>query len=98
VPLPCAKVCRLDILPIGHRTENTRSHVIRWAGVLPLKLPTLLIKLEKSLENDKLIDSVLKVHFSTLQEEWAKYVQYFVILFIFYIFKTITLMIYELFF
>lgn len=72
MPLPCAEICRLDILPEEHRTENTRSHVVRWTGVLPQKLPTLLVKLEKSLDNKKLVDSVLKVHFSTLQEEWAK--------------------------
>ena len=77
VPLPCAEVCRLDILPVEHRTENARSHVVRWTGILPSKLPTLLIKLEKSLDNEKLVDSVLKVHFSTLQEEWAKYVDEF---------------------
>lgn len=72
MPLPCADVCRLDILPVEHRTEDARSHMIKWTGVLPSKLPTLLIKLEKSLENEKIIDSVLEVHFSTLQEEWAK--------------------------
>lgn len=72
VPLPCSEVCRLDILPVEHVGDDTRTHVVRWTGMLPSKLPTLLIKLEKSLDNEKLVDSVLKVHFSTLQEEWAK--------------------------
>ncbi|OXU20346.1 hypothetical protein TSAR_000051 [Trichomalopsis sarcophagae] len=71
VPLPCSEVCRLDILPVEHVGDDTRTHVVRWTGVLPSKLPTLLIKLEKSLDNEKLVDSVLKVHFSTLQEEWT---------------------------
>lgn len=73
VPLPSSNVCRLDIIPNEHRMENINSHVVRWTGVLPQKLPTLLLKLEKSLENKKLGESVLKAHFTSLQEEWAKY-------------------------
>ncbi|CAB0028932.1 unnamed protein product, partial [Trichogramma brassicae] len=71
VPFPCAAVCRLDILPEEHLTEGNKSHVVRWTGQLPAKLPTLQIKLEKALGNDKLTDTVLHVHFSTLQEEWS---------------------------
>ncbi|KAJ8678934.1 hypothetical protein QAD02_014721 [Eretmocerus hayati] len=71
VPMPCAEVCRLDIVPVQHRTEDTRSHILRWTGDLPAKLPTLLVKLEKAFDNQKLADSVLRVHFSTLKEEWA---------------------------
>lgn len=72
VPLPCPHVCRLDIIPPEHRSENSQSHVIRWTGVLPPKLPTLLMKMEKSIENENLTDSVLRSHFAALQEEWAK--------------------------
>lgn len=72
VPLPCASVCRLDIIFNEHKIENTKSHVVKWTGTLPAKLPTLLTKLEKSLDNEKLGNSVLKAHFATLQEEWAK--------------------------
>ncbi|EZA59627.1 hypothetical protein DMN91_004990 [Ooceraea biroi] len=71
VPLPCASVCRLDIILDEHQIENTKSHIVKWAGVLPAKLPTLLTKIEKSLDNEKLGNSVLKAHLATLQEEWA---------------------------
>lgn len=73
VPLPCANVCRLDIILNEHKIENTKSHIIKWTGALPAKLPTLLIKIEKSLGNEKLGNSALKAYFATLQEEWAKY-------------------------
>ncbi|XP_053995100.1 uncharacterized protein LOC128885211 [Hylaeus volcanicus] len=71
VPLPCASVCRLDIMSDEHKVENSQSHVVRWTGSLPLKLPTLLTKIEKSLDNEKLGNSTLKAHFAALQEEWA---------------------------
>ncbi|XP_071878548.1 folliculin [Bombus fervidus] len=71
VPLPCANVCRLDIVTDEHKVENSSSHIVRWTGTLPLKLPTLLTKIEKSLENEKLGNSTLKAHFAALQEEWA---------------------------
>lgn len=47
--------------------------MVKWTGALPPKLPTLLTKIEKSLDNEKLGNSVLKAHFATLLEEWAKY-------------------------
>lgn len=72
VPLPSANVCRLDIIADEHKVENTPSHIVKWTGLLPLKLPTLLVKLEKSLEDEKLGNSVLKAHFVALQKEWAK--------------------------
>lgn len=71
VPVPCASVCRLDIISEQHQIENASSHVVRWTGTLPLKLPTLLTKIEKSLDNEKLGNSTLKAHFAALQEEWA---------------------------
>lgn len=71
IPIPCANVCRLDIISDEHKLENTNSHVVRWTGTLPMKLPTLLTKIEKSLDNDKLGNSALKAHFAVLQEEWA---------------------------
>lgn len=71
VPLPSANVCRLDIIADEHKAGNTTSHIVKWAGSLPMKLPTLLIKLEKSLEDEKLGNSVLKAHFIALQKEWA---------------------------
>lgn len=70
VPLPSANVCRLDIIADEHKLGNT-SHIVKWTGSLPVKLPTLLIKLEKSLEDEKLGNSVLKAHFIALQKEWA---------------------------
>ncbi|XP_014602087.1 PREDICTED: folliculin isoform X3 [Polistes canadensis] len=73
VPLPSANVCRLDIISDEHKAENTPSHIVKWTGLLPLKLPTLLLKLEKSLEDKKLGNSVLKAHFIALQKEWAKF-------------------------
>ncbi|XP_076635484.1 folliculin [Colletes latitarsis] len=71
VPLPCASVCRLDIISDEHKVENSQSHIVRWTGSLPLKLPTLLTKIERSLDNEKLGNSTLKAHFAALQEEWA---------------------------
>lgn len=71
VPLPCATVCRLDIILNEHKVGNAKSHIVKWTGTLPIKLPTLLTKIEKSLNNEKLGNSVLKAHFATLQEEWA---------------------------
>ncbi|CAL1686205.1 unnamed protein product [Lasius platythorax] len=71
VPLPCANVCRLDIILNEHQIEDTKSHIVKWTGALPPKLPTLLTKIEKSLDNEKLGNSVLKAHFATLLEEWA---------------------------
>ncbi|KYQ59824.1 Folliculin [Trachymyrmex zeteki] len=71
VPLPCATVCRLDIILNEHKVENVKSYIVKWIGSLPTKLPTLLTKIEKSLDNEKLGNSVLKAHFATLQEEWA---------------------------
>ncbi|XP_020290798.1 folliculin [Pseudomyrmex gracilis] len=71
VPMPCASVCRLDIILNEHKIENAKSHIVKWTGALPAKLPTLLTKIEKSLDNDKIGNSVLKAHFATLQEEWA---------------------------
>ncbi|KAL6430538.1 hypothetical protein ACFW04_007850 [Cataglyphis niger] len=71
IPLPCASVCRLDIILNEHTLENAKSHIVKWTGTLPPKLPTLLTKIEKSLDNEKLENSVLKAHFATLLEEWA---------------------------
>ncbi|KAM0736787.1 Folliculin [Formica fusca] len=71
IPLPCASVCRLDIILNEHTLENAKSHIVKWTGALPQKLPTLLTKIEKSLDNEKLGNSVLKAHFATLLEEWA---------------------------
>ncbi|KAK0168066.1 hypothetical protein PV327_001904 [Microctonus hyperodae] len=72
VPVSCSNVCRLDIISEEHRqTSEARSHVVKWTGSLPIKLPTILIKLEKYINNDKLEDSVLKAQFIALQEEWA---------------------------
>lgn len=74
VPLPSSSICRLDIIPKEPRMESTKSHVVKWEGTLPAKLPTLLVKIEKSLDNEKLGEPVLRSHFRALQEEWAKYV------------------------
>ncbi|XP_014209477.1 folliculin [Copidosoma floridanum] len=71
VPLPCSQICRLDIVPADHRIQSTRSHVVKWTGVLPVKLPNLLIKLEKAFDNKKLNDSLLESYFYNLQEEWT---------------------------
>lgn len=73
VPLPCPSVCRLEIIAEEHRSKSdSRSHLVKWTGTLPAKLPTLLVKIEKSLSNEQMTDSVLRAHFAALQEEWAK--------------------------
>ncbi|XP_008559071.1 folliculin isoform X1 [Microplitis demolitor] len=71
VPVCCSNVCRLDIVSNDRLTSDTKSYVVKWSGVLPNKLPTLVLKLEKYLDNDKLDDVVLKAQFMALQEEWA---------------------------
>ncbi|XP_046432380.1 uncharacterized protein LOC124185547 [Neodiprion fabricii] len=71
VPLLSSEICRLDIIPKEHKMANENSYLIRWAGTLPAKLPTLLVKIEKAFDNEKLGEPVLKAHFVALQEEWA---------------------------
>lgn len=71
VPLPSSNICRVDIIPKEHKVENKTSHIVRWTGTLPVKLPTLLVKIEKSFDNEKLGEPVLRAHLVALQEEWA---------------------------
>lgn len=71
VPLLCEDVCRLDIVSTNE-SQTLVDYFLRWLGILPKKLPTLLIKIEKSLDNEFLVDSVLKMHLKVLQEEWTK--------------------------
>ncbi|XP_066592727.1 folliculin isoform X2 [Prorops nasuta] len=71
VPLSCTNVCRLDIIPNDQKINKSEAHMVKWAGTLPAKVPTLMTKLEKSLDNEKLENSVLKAQFAALHEEWA---------------------------
>lgn len=73
MPLPCANVCRLDITTDEHRMATKNSCIVKCTNTLPSKLPTLLTKVEKSLDNEALGNNVLQAHFAALQEEWAKY-------------------------
>ncbi|CAG5087001.1 Similar to flcn: Folliculin (Xenopus tropicalis) [Cotesia congregata] len=74
VPVCCSNICRLDIVSDKQRHElssDTKPYVVKWSGVLPNKLPTLVNKLEKYLDNDKLDEVVLNKQLLVLQQEWA---------------------------
>lgn len=76
VPVSCSNICRLDIVSDKQRDQLSSDttnpwYMVKWSGVLPNKLPTLLNKLEKYLDNDKLDEVVLNKQLLILQQEWA---------------------------
>ncbi|XP_063979848.1 folliculin [Diachasmimorpha longicaudata] len=71
VPVPSPHICRLDIIPEELKNSHQQSLILRWAGKLPQKLPTLVSKLEKYIHNEKLEHNVLRAQFIAIQEEWA---------------------------
>ncbi|XP_026733902.1 folliculin [Trichoplusia ni] len=59
-------------------TENS-NFSIKWVGTIPVKCPTLMNRIESSMNNDKFSDGVLHQHIKSLQLEWlgiAKAVKY----------------------
>ncbi|XP_049778379.1 folliculin [Schistocerca cancellata] len=64
-PQPSYTVLRVDILP-----TNPPQYKLTWGGTLPMKCPTVLIKIEKALENTKLSDTVVQYQLTALKEEW----------------------------
>ncbi|XP_066990996.2 triokinase/FMN cyclase, partial [Anabrus simplex] len=67
-------VVRLDILPPDDKTRlqdlHSYSYKLTWGGKLPLKCPTVLLKMERALDNLRLSDTVIHYHFVALKEEW----------------------------
>ncbi|CAH1638549.1 unnamed protein product [Spodoptera littoralis] len=61
-PLP-PTVCLLE------ETENN-NFSYKWSGALPAKCPTLMTRIENSMNNDKFNDDVLHQHLKSLQLEW----------------------------
>nr|CAD7439675.1 unnamed protein product [Timema bartmani] len=76
VPQPSATVLRLDILQPQNEDhqQNIKMYTfkIKWGGSMPTKCPTILLKMEKAIENSKLCENVLRRHFISLKEEWLK--------------------------
>nr|CAD7262379.1 unnamed protein product [Timema shepardi] len=74
VPQPSATVLRLDILRPQNEDHQQNlemySFKIKWGGSMPTKCPTILLKMEKAIENSKLCENVLRRHFISLKEEW----------------------------
>ncbi|CAH0584481.1 unnamed protein product [Chrysodeixis includens] len=50
-------------------TENS-NFSIKWVGSLPAKCPTLMNRIETSMNNEKFSDDVLHQHIKSLQLEW----------------------------
>lgn len=73
IPMPCATVCRLDIISAIHdqTMQTVYTYTVKWMGMLPSKLPTIMTKIETSLDNKKLGNTALKAHLAALQEEWS---------------------------
>lgn len=73
-PQPSVAITRLDVLPPldkSHTYELDKyNYKLTWGGKLPCKCPTILMKMEKALDNPRLADSVLQYHFVALKEEW----------------------------
>nr|CAD7199377.1 unnamed protein product [Timema douglasi] len=74
VPQPSATVLRLDILRPQNEDHQQNLEMytfkIKWGGSMPTKCPTILLKMEKAIENSKLCENVLRRHFISLKEEW----------------------------
>ncbi|GFG32811.1 hypothetical protein Cfor_07347 [Coptotermes formosanus] len=83
VPQPSPDVLRLDVLQSDDHADQSdvKKYIykITWADKLPRKCPTLLLAMEKAIENTKLNDSAMHYHFIALKQEWlgiAKVVQH----------------------
>lgn len=74
VPQPSPDVLRLDVLQPDDHAEQSDvkkyTYKITWADKLPRKCPTVLLAMEKAIENTKLNDSALHYHFIALKQEW----------------------------
>lgn len=71
IPMVCTTVCRLDIIAKPHELQTKHFYIVKWTGTLPQKLPTILTKIETTLENEKLGNSALQIRLAVLQQEWA---------------------------
>ncbi|XP_072947615.1 folliculin [Epargyreus clarus] len=60
---PSSSVCILQ------ETENSNFHC-QWTGVVPLKCPTLMTKIENAMINSNFNDEVLHQHLLSLRLEW----------------------------
>ncbi|PNF29266.1 Folliculin [Cryptotermes secundus] len=74
VPQPSPDILRLDVLqPCDHAEQsdvNKYTYKITWGDKLPKKCPTVLLAMEKAIENTKLNDSAMHYHFIALKQEW----------------------------
>ncbi|KAJ9591168.1 hypothetical protein L9F63_002285 [Diploptera punctata] len=74
VPQPSPDILRLDILQPGDQAQynnaNKYNYKTTWGDKLPSKCPTLLLMMEKAIENTKLNNSAMHYHFVALKEEW----------------------------
>ncbi|XP_021928434.1 folliculin isoform X2 [Zootermopsis nevadensis] len=74
VPQPSLDILRLDILQpddhADHSDVNKYIYKITWGDKLPSKCPTILLTMQKAIENTKLNDSAMHYHFIALKEEW----------------------------
>ncbi|XP_041987571.1 folliculin [Aricia agestis] len=56
---------------VCHLQESEKNNFeCKWNGTLPNKCPTLMIKVEKGIENDKFNDAVLNQYIKSIQLEW----------------------------
>lgn len=67
VPQPNDEIVRIDIV-------NDEYH-LKWNGELPEKIPTLLTKIMKSLQNNLVQDEVLDTQINVFVEEWVNNAQ-----------------------
>uniref|UniRef100_A0A1Q3FI03 Folliculin n=1 Tax=Culex tarsalis TaxID=7177 RepID=A0A1Q3FI03_CULTA len=69
-PNPSAGIMRIDLVD-DHRGKDTVA-VCVWEADLPSKLPTLLQKIAKAVDEELFTDAVLDKHLRALVEEWKK--------------------------
>ena len=76
VPKPCPEVAGLDLLhskvSLTNKQDNREHWRLLWGGELPTKCPTLLNKIDKTLENPILNNKVAECQINALREEWSK--------------------------
>ncbi|XP_073837537.1 folliculin [Musca autumnalis] len=67
VPIASASVFRVDFLP---ETDDGNDILVKWPGTVPNKLPDLLVKLLKAVNETRFTELVLNRHTKVLVEEW----------------------------
>ncbi|XP_061390407.1 folliculin [Musca vetustissima] len=67
VPMASSSIFRVDFLP---ETDDGCDISIKWPGTVPNKLPDLLVKLLKAVNETRFTELVLNRHTKVLVEEW----------------------------